>query len=96
MTHKDRDREIASRFERVEVIDNGAQGEQLSFTYTAPKVRDPDRYRVWISGYNPRKPWRTAKLEKFTDRLGGTQDRFTTHAGHESLEDAFKWLQALD
>jgi len=96
MGHKATDREIASQFERVEVIESASPGDRLSFNYTTPSVHTPERWRIWASSYNRNLPWRTAKLEKFTDRLGNEQDRFTTHAGHATLREAFEWLQKLD
>ena len=62
--------------------------------YTIDKTRGGDfcrfelkEFHVWENYYNPNKPWRTAKV---------TDNRFNTHAGHATLEDAFKWIIAND
>jgi len=100
MGHKETDREIAVRFaskmKRVEIIDTENQGVRLSFVYTTPSISNPTRWKIWFSGYDRNLPWRTAKLEKFTDSYGGLQDMFTTHASHATLQEAFEWLAKLD
>lgn len=95
MGYKQDDLDVAAKFQRVKVIKEGVLGERPQFEYTT-QYPNPTRWRVWISGYNPKRPWRTAKIEKVKNSFGHELDCYTTHAGHATLQAAFEWLEALD
>lgn len=94
--HKEQDHQIASQFERVETIegDNPAcPGERLRFRHKTPSG---DVYSIWYVGWNPKKPWRTAKVKKLTKGPLAGKNKHTVHASHVDLQAALEWLQALD
>ena len=83
--------QVASEFERVRPVASGCSHQQ--FSYTTPAGHE---YRIWINGYNRNKSWRTALVTIAQEGKAKGLEVFSNHAGHRSLVDALKWLQAFD
>jgi hypothetical protein len=84
--------ETASRFDRVKARPSEIGARHQQFDY---QTRSKITYRVWC-GYDRNRPWRTAAVSLGLEGPSKGLEVFNHHAGHESLEKALEWLQALD